>query len=130
MSNLEEFLALGDVEDIKQDVAVEISGKPYTFTVRALTNDEHREFQKRAFSVGAKGKVAFDSGKYKMLEVLHCVVSPDFSDAEFLKKAGCNSAEEFYSRRIPAGVVSLLGDKIEELSGFQSLSDEVDDAKN
>jgi hypothetical protein len=130
MSALEEFLTLGNVEDIRQDVEVKIGGKSYTFTVRALTNAEHNEFQKRAFSVNSKGKIAFDSGKYKMLEVLHCVVSPDFSDAEFLKKTGCVSAEDFYTKHVPAGVVQHIGSKIEELSGFTPFDEEVDEAKN
>lgn len=130
MSSLDDFLALDDVKDISQTVQERISGKVFDFKIRPLTADEHKEFQKRAYSIGAKGKVSFDVMKYKMLEVLNCVIEPDFSKADFLQKAGCNTAEEFYEKKIPAGVIADLSEKIETLSGFEAYQEEVDEAKN
>lgn len=130
MSSLDDFLALDDVKDISQSVQERINGKVFEFVIRPLTADEHKEFQKRSYTIGTKGKVSFDVMKYKMLEVLNCVITPDFSDADFLAKAKCTSAEEFYTKKIPAGVIADLSEKIEALSGFDSYEMEVDEAKN
>lgn len=131
MSSLDDFLALDDVKDVKQTVQEKINGKKFDFVIRPLTAEEHKEFQKRSYSIANKGsKVSFDVAKYKMLEVLNCVLEPDFSNADFLTKAGCTSAEEFYQKKIPAGVIADLSEKIEALSGFDSYEMEVDEAKN
>ena len=130
MSALDDFLALDDVKDVRQTVKEKIGGKTFDFVIRPLSADEHKEFQKRSYSIGTKGKVSLDVMKYKMLEVLNCVIEPDFSKADFLQKAGCNTAEEFYEKKIPAGVIADLSEKIETLSGFEAYQEEVDEAKN
>ena len=130
MSALDDFLALDDVKDVRQKIKEKINGKKFEFVIRPLTADEHKEFQKRAYTIGAKGKISFDVMKYKFLSVLSCVVEPDFSNADFLSKAGCSTAEEFYEKKIPAGVIADLSEKIETLSGFEAYEAEVEEAKN
>ena len=129
MSKLDEFLNLADVCDIKETIKVKLGGKEFEMTVRALTEAEHTEFQRRANTV-TKKTVSFDSGKYNNLILEACIVEPDFKNAEFLKKAGCVSATEFINKKFPAGVVSDISQKIQELSGFESFEMEIDNAKN
>lgn len=129
MSRLEEFLAIGKSTDIREDITIRIGGKELTLTIRAMSESEHKECQNRAMTIGKKG-VSFDSGKYNQMMIPMCIVEPNFRDAAFLEKAGCATPWEFINSRFPAGVVEGISQKIQELSGFDSLGEEVDEAKN
>ena len=129
MSKLDDFLNLNDVSEIKKTIKVNIGGKDLDIVIRAITEAEHTEFQRRS-NVINKNKITFDSGKYSNLVLEACIVEPNFKDAEFLKKAGCVSATEFINKKFPAGVVSDISQKIQELSGFESYEMEIGNAKN
>lgn len=129
MSKLDDFLNLSDVTDITENIAVNIGGKTYNLVVRAISEDEHNEFQKRSNNIN-KNKMTFDSGKYKNLILESCIVEPNFKDAEFLKKVGCISSSDFINKKFPAGVVSDIIEKIQKLSGFESYDVEIETAKN
>jgi hypothetical protein len=129
MSKLDDFLNLTDVCDIKKTITVNIGGKDFELVIRPITESEHTEFQRRS-NVISKNKVTFDSGKYSNLVLETCIVEPNFKDAEFLKKANCVSASEFLNKKFPAGVVSEISQKIQELSGFESFDVEIENAKN
>lgn len=129
MSKLDDFLNLNDVSEIKKTIKVNIGGKDLDIVIRAITEAEHTEFQRRS-NVINKNKITFDSGKYSNLVLEACIVEPNFKDAEFLKKAGCVSATEFINKKFPAGVVSDISQKIQELSGFESYEMEIENAKN
>ena len=129
MSKLDDFLNLNDVSEIKKTIKVNIGGKDLDIVIRAITEAEHTEFQRRS-NVINKNKITFDSGKYSNLVLEACIVEPNFKDAEFLKKAGCVSATEFINKKFPAGVVSDISQKIQELSGFESYEMEMENAKN
>ena len=126
MNDLEKFLALPDVSEITEKVFV--SERLGEFTVRAMTADEHGNYQKRALGKIVKGGADFDSG---ILVVAGQTVEPDFSNAELLKKAGCATATEFIKRKLKAGEIAELSNKICEISGFESDENkEVEEAKN
>lgn len=129
MNDLERFLALPDVSEITEKVFV--SERLGEFTVRAMTADEHGNYQKRAMGKILKGGADFDSGKFNLLVVAGQTVEPDFSNAELLKKAGCATATEFIKRKLKAGEIAELSNKICEISGFESdENQEVEEAKN
>jgi hypothetical protein len=129
MSKLDDFLNLNNVSEIKKTISVKINGKDLELVIRPLTEDEHNEFQRRS-NVINKNKITFDSGKYSSLVLDACIVEPNFKDAGFLKKVGCVSATEFINKKFPAGVVSDISVKIQELSGFESYEMEIENAKN
>ena len=129
MDELEKFLALPDVINITEDVFV--SERLGTFKVRAMTADEHGNYQKRAMGKILKTGTDFDSGKFNLLVVAGQTIKPDFSNAELLKKANCSTATEFIKRKLKAGEIAELANKICEISGFDSdMNDEVEEAKN
>lgn len=129
MTDFEKFLALPDVADITEKVFV--SERLGEFKVRAMTADEHGNYQKRAMGKILKGGADFDGGKFNLLVVAGQTVEPDFSNAELLKKANCATATEFIKRKLKAGEIAELANKICEISGFDSdINDEVEEAKN
>lgn len=129
MNDLEKFLQLPDVSDIIEEVYVsERLGK---FKVRAMTAEDHGNYQKRAQGKLAKGGIEFDSAKFNLLVVAGQVVYPDFSNAELLQKAKCATATEFIKRKLKAGEIAELSEKICEISGFETdINKEVEEAKN
>lgn len=129
MNDLEKFLDLPDVSSIEEEVFVsERLGK---FKVRAMTADEHSNYQKRCQSKLNKGGVDFDSGKFNMLIVAGQTVSPDFSNAELLAKANCATASDFIKRKLKAGEIAELAEQICKISGFDSdINEDVEEAKN
>ena len=129
MSELENFLGLCDADDIQEEIKVKIQGKEFSLKIRAMTGQEHSEFQNKANVITKKG-VSFNLGKYNSLVLPACIVEPNFNDANFLEKAKCQTAWEFLSKKFPAGVLADIGQKIQELSGFESLDVEIEEAKN
>lgn len=129
MSKLDDFLNLADVSEIKKTIKVNLGGKDFDLVIRPITEAEHTEFQRRS-NVINKNKISFDSGKYTSLVLEACIVEPNFKNAEFLKKANCVSATEFLGKKFPAGILSDIAQKIQELSGFESYDMEIENAKN
>jgi len=129
MTDLEKFLELPDVIDITEEVFVsERLGK---FKVRAMTAEDHNSYQKRAMGKVGKNGVDFDTGKFNLLVVSGQTVYPDFSNAELLKKANCATATDFIKRKLKAGEIAELAERICEISGFDAdINKDVEDAKN
>lgn len=128
-SKLDEFLELGDVADIQDEITVKVGGKSLTLKIRAMTETEHTDFQRRAQNF--KGKTfSFDTGKYNSLVIPSCIVEPNFNSADFLAKAGCQTAWDFLSKKFPAGALADISEKIQKLSGFEPFDMEIENAKN
>lgn len=129
MSKLEDFLGLTDVSEIRETIKLNINGKELELVIKPLAENLHSEFQKRCQSF-SKNKLTFDTAKYNNLILSECIVEPDFSSEEFLKKAKCQTATEFINKKFPAGIVSEIASQIQKLSGFDSYEMEVENAKN
>lgn len=130
MSKLEDFLGLRDVSDITETIKEVIDGKELELVVRPITEAEHSDFQKRAVNVSNKNQVSFNKGRYNELVLSACIVEPNFGDAEFLAKMKCQTKTEFFNRKFPAGVVEDISEKIQKLSGFETMEMEIESAKN
>lgn len=130
MSKLDDFLNLTDVSEIRETIVEKIDGKELEFVIKPMSKEQHSEFQKRCNSISKKGTISFDAKKYSDLVLENCIVEPNFSDESFLKKAKCVCAPEFINKKFPAGIVSDIVEKITELSGFESLQAEIEEAKN
>lgn len=129
MSKLDDFLGLVNVSEIRKNVSINIEGKNLELVIRPLTEEEHQSFQKRSYNI-TKNKVTFDTGKYNNLALENCIVEPNFSDEQFLKKVKCNSAIDFLNKKFPAGILADIAQKIQKLSGFESYEMEIENAKN
>lgn len=129
MSRLDDFLGLADVSDVRETITVKVDGKQLELVIRPLSEDEHNEFQTRSRNI-SKNKVSFDMKKYNDLVLSACIVEPNFSDENFLRKAKCVSGIEFLSKKFAAGTLADIADKIQKLSGFDSLDMEIEAAKN
>lgn len=129
MSELEEFLALPDVSDIQETVYV--NERLGSFVVKPMTSAQFDEYSKRCRSKVNKKGVDFDGGKFNLLIVAGQVVKPDFNNAELLKKAGCATASELIQKKLLAGEIALLSEKISEISGFTTdINESIQEAKN
>lgn len=129
MKSLEDFLALPDVTDMEEEVFVsERLGK---FKVKPMTADEHSAYMKRSRGKMNKDGIDFDSGKFNLLVVAGQTIEPNFNNAELLKKAKCTTGTELISRKLLAGEIAELANKICEVSGFDTdINEEVEEAKN
>ena len=128
MNELESFLNLPDVDNIIEEVTLPRLG---TFKVKAISEEEYRNYQNRCKSKVKKNGMDFDTGKFNLLIVAGQVVSPDFNNAEFLKKVGCSTATEFIQRKFKAGEIAELGNQICVISGFDSdINEDIEEAKN
>lgn len=129
MSELEEFLALPDVSDIQETIYV--NERLGSFVVKPMTSAQFDEYSKRCRSKVNKKGVDFDGGKFNLLIVAGQVVKPDFNNAELLKKAGCATASELIQKKLLAGEIALLSEKISEISGFNTdINESIQEAKN
>ncbi|MCM1224401.1 MAG: hypothetical protein NC548_59130, partial [Lachnospiraceae bacterium] len=118
-----------DVADIRQVVKVTIGGKEFDFTIKPITETERTECRRQSY-VGNGDERMFDAGKFQSRVLDKCIVEPNFKNADFLEKAKCQTAEEFRNRKLPAGVLDDLYNKITNLSGFGTTREKVEEAKN
>ena len=129
MSELEQFLALPDVSDIEETIYV--NERLGSFVVKPMTSAQFDEYSKRCRSKVNKKGVDFDGGKFNLLIVAGQVVKPDFNNAELLKKAGCATAAELIQKKLLAGEIAALSEKISEISGFNTdMNESIQEAKN
>lgn len=129
--NLEQFLTLPDVSEMKKEINVKLNNENVKFTISAMNQNEHKNYQKRCQSPIKKGGIDFDMGKFNLLIISNHIVTPNFNDAEFLKKANCVNAQDFLVKKFPAGVIADISQKIIEFSGFDNeLDEDIEEAKN
>ena len=129
MSKLDDFLQLPDVDNIIEEVSV--SKRLGKFKVKAMTQDEFTDYQKRCRTKITKKGVDFDNNLFNLLIVSGQTVEPDFRNAEFLKKANCSTAIEFIKKKLLVGEIAKLSEKIQQISGFDiDINEDVEEAKN
>lgn len=129
MNNLEDFLSLPDVDGLETEVFV--SKRLGKFKIKALNASEHSECMKRAKKINKKGEIDFDNSLFNCLIISDALISPDFANAEFLKKAKCNSAKEFITKKLLPGEIQELANQILSFSGFDvDINEDIEEAKN
>ncbi len=129
MTDLEQFLALPDVDSLEEEIFV--NERLGTFTIKPMTNAQFNEYSKRCQSKISKKGMDFDGAKYNLLVIAGQVTKPDFNNAELLKKAGCATASELIQKKLLAGEIADLSAKIANISGFSNdINEEVAEAKN
>lgn len=131
MSSLLDFLIEHPVDNLTTDVIVSTRLSKFPFKIRAMTGPEFSNYQQLATTIGRHKKVTFDSKLFNEIVVINHTVEPNFKDAETIKRAGCQTPEEFLYKSLLAGEISELAQQISALSGFdKDLEETIEEAKN
>lgn len=129
MNNLEDFLALPDVDNITADVFV--SNRVGTFKVKAMTQEDFRNYQKASQGKVGKNGFDFDISKFNLAMVAGQTIEPDFTSKELLTKCKCALPEQLVTKKLLAGEIAEIAKKIQEISGFDNEPEEdIEEAKN
>lgn len=131
MSQLLQFLVENPVDNLTEEVIVSPRLAKFPFKIKGMTGPEFSEYQKLATKIARHKKVEFDSKVFNELVVVNHTVEPNFKDADSIKKAGCQTPEQFMYKSLLAGEISELAQRISALSGFDNdMEDTVEEAKN
>lgn len=131
MSTLLEFLVDNPIDNLTEEVIVSQRLSKFPFKIKAMNGPEFAEYQKMATKIGKRNKIEFNQQLFNELVILNNTIEPNFKEAEMIKKAGCNTPEQFLYTRLLAGEIAELAKKISALSGFETEFNElVDEAKN
>lgn len=142
MSNFSKFMKVNKIQ--KQNVMhpvtkslVDENGEPLLWEIKPLTTKENEAILDACtIEVPVKGKPNMyrqktDRNKYQTKLMCAAIVSPDLNNAELQNSYGVMSAEELIKEMIddPAEYTDLMV-FIQNISGFKTLQDEVEEAKN
>jgi len=131
MSELLQFLIENPVDNLTAEVIVSSRLAKFPFKIKGMTGPEFSEYQKLSTKISRHKKVEFDSKTFNELVVLNHTLEPNFRDAESIKKAGCQTPEQFLYKSLLAGEINELAQQITALSGFdKDIEDTVEEAKN
>ena len=127
--SLEEFLLSNPVE---LEDNVKVSDRiPFTFKIRAMSNEDYATLQKKYTKIYRKGKMSFDSTSFNLGMIVDCCIEPNFKKADFVKKVGALTPEEAVKKVLLPGEIANLASYIQELSGFDKDTEELrDEVKN
>ena len=142
MSNFSKFMKANKIQ--KEDVFHAVTkfltdekGEPLLWELKPLTTKENEAIREACtIDVPVKGKPnqyrpKIDMNKYQTKLICAAVVSPDLNNAELQNSYGVMSAEELIKEMVddPAEYTDLMV-FVQQLSGFKTLQEEVDEAKN
>lgn len=112
------------------------TGKPMEWEIRALTNEENDDLQRRAMVnipvVGQRGAFTreLDNVKYSAMLLAASVVYPDLNDAELQDSYGVKTPEALINKMLYMREATVLAQEIAKLSNFDNLPEAVTEAKN
>ena len=142
MANFSKFMKANKIQ--KQNVMhpvtkslVDEKGEPLLWEIKPLTTKENESIRESCTKeVPVKGKpnqyrLKVDMNEYQTKLICAAVVSPDLNDAELQNSYGAMTPEELIKEMVddPAEYTNLMI-FIQQLSGFKTLQEEVDEAKN
>ena len=142
MSNFSKFMKSNKIQ--KQNVMHPVTksltdenGEPLLWELKPLTTKENEAIREACtIDVPVKGKpnqyrAKVDMNKYQTKLICAAVVSPDLNNTELQNSYGVMTPEELIKEMVddPAEYTDLMM-FIQQLSGFKTLQEEVDEAKN
>ena len=142
MSNFAKFMKKNKIQ--KQNAMHPVTksltdenGEPLLWEIKPLTTKENEAIRESCtVEVPVKGKPnqfrpKVDMNKYQTKLICAAVVSPDLNNAELQNSYGVMTSEELIKEMVddPAEYTDLMM-FVQELSGFKTLQDEVNEAKN
>ena len=142
MSNFAKFMKANKIqkENVMHPVTKSLldeNGEPLLWELRPLTTKENENIRELCtIDVPVKGKPnryrpKVDMNKYQTKLVCAAVVSPDLNNAELQNSYGVMTPEDLIKEMVddPAEYTDLMV-FIQQISGFQTLQEDVDEAKN
>ena len=142
MSNFSKFMKANKIqkENVMHPVTkslVDENGEPLLWEIKPLTTKENERIRELCtVDVPVKGKPnqyrpKVDMDKYQTKLVCAAIVSPDLNNAELQNSYGVMTPEDLIKEMVdnPAEYTDLMV-FIQQLSGFKTLQEEVDEAKN
>jgi len=142
MSNFSKFMKANKIQkkNVMHPVTKSLTdenGDPLLWEIRPLTTKENEAIMETCtIDVPVKGKPnmyrpKMDRNKYQTKLMCAAIVNPDLNNAELQNSYGVMSAEDLLKEMVdnPAEYTDLMV-FIQQLSGFKTLQDEVDEAKN
>jgi len=116
---------------------VDEEGKPLLWEIKPLTTKENEALREKCtIEVPVKGKPNMyrpkvDMNKYQTMLMCAAVVFPDLNNVELQNSYGVMTPEDLLKEMVddPAEYTDLLM-FIQQISGFKTMQEEVDEAKN
>jgi hypothetical protein len=142
MSNFAKFMKQNKIQ--KQNVMHPVTksltdenGEPLLWEIKPLTTKENEALREKCtIEVPVKGKPNMyrpkvDMNKYQSMLMCAAVVSPDLNNAELQNSYGVMTPEDLLKEMVddPAEYTDLMI-FVQNISGFKTLQEDVDDAKN
>lgn len=132
MSKLSAFLHPVAVQEEKEIVISsrfqDEKGEPVPFKIRSLTQEENDRITKQAtrqIKVNGQPLDKLDSGDYSRRVIVAATVEPDFQSKEMCDAYGVLDPLQVPGKMLLAGEFSKLARAIAELSGFNSMEDDL-----
>lgn len=142
MSNFSKFMKANKIqkENVMHPVTnslLDENGEPLLWEIKPLTTKENERIRELCtVDVPVKGKPnqfrpKVDMDKYQTKLICAAIVSPDLNNAELQNSYGVMTPEDLIKEMVdnPAEYTDLMV-FIQQLSGFKTLQEEVDEAKN
>ncbi|WPP40454.1 phage portal protein [Paenibacillus hunanensis] len=140
MSELSLFFAQNVASDVTEDFIVsarfkDADGAPVAWQLRSMTEDENQECRKAA-TRKVKGKNGMytpeiEPNEYMAKLMSASVVYPDLKNAELQKSYGVMGAESLLRKMLLPGEFAALGERVQELNGFnRDMNELVNEVKN
>ncbi len=140
MSELSLFFAQNVASDVTEDFIVSTrfknaDGEPVSWKLRSMTEDENQECRKAA-TRKVKGKNGvytpeIEPNDYMAKLMSASVVYPDLKNAELQKSYGVMGAESLLRKMLLPGEFAALGERVQELNGFnRDMNELVNEVKN
>lgn len=142
MSNFSKFMKANKIQ--KQNVMhpvtkslVDENGNPLLWEIKPLTTKENEALREKCtIEVPVKGKPNMfrpkvDMSKYQTMLMCAAVVFPDLYNAELQNSYGVMTPEDLLKEMVddPAEYTDLMV-FVQKISGFKTLQEDVDEAKN
>ena len=142
MSNFSQFMKANKIQ--KQNVMhpvtkslVDENGEPLLWEIRPLTTKENEAIREACTrDVPVKGKPnmfrpKIDMNAYQTKLICAAVVSPDLNNAELQNSYGVMTPEDLIKEMVddPAEYTDLMV-LVQNISGFKTIQEEIDEAKN
>ncbi|KNF07171.1 phage XkdN-like protein [Gottschalkia purinilytica] len=106
----------------------ELAGKEVIITVQALTPSEEKDINDKAFKIGKKNKIDFDTELNKKLTLIKGISDLNLLDKELQKHFGATNSHDLIDKLFLPGEQESIYEAIKELSGYDE--DTIEEIKN
>lgn len=115
---------------IVSDAFVDEEGKLVPFTIRTLPAGKVSQWQNEYSKIDKDGEVKFDTTGYNKRIMVEAVVFPDLKNKELQDSYEVVGEEALLDEMLLYGEQAKLTKAINELNGFKSIDERVEEVKN